>query len=663
MKRLFFITLAILGTVVVQARISLPQLFQNGMVLQREKPIPVWGNAQSGATVKVTFRKKTYTATADAQGRWQVVMPAQKAGGPYELAIAEVGSGESTVLTDVLVGDVWLCSGQSNIDVTVERVHPQYDASTFDYENDRIRLFRVERDFETHGPRADIRPTNTHWSRLNRQNSWLFSAVGYFLGREMFRRNGVPQGVIVNSVGGSPIQAWLDADTLMQYWPQEFARTKFYQNDAMVNAMQEANMQASNQWRQQLDSADPGLTDHYADNGYDDSHWPLVDVLMPRHRSLSNDGSNRPYHGSFWARQNVNIDAAHAGKEARLLVGTLFDADQTYVNGQLVGTTGYQYPPRRYTIPAGVLQEGSNSLAVRLITQGGTPHFIPDKPYKLVFADGTEVALKPQWRIHQGAQMPSCPQMDAGGQNLPSVLYNAMLHPLAPYGLAGVVWYQGESNTGDGNRYAQLLQQLINGWRQLWQQKSDVEASPAKPIPFVVVQLANFMEPSERPQDSGWSYVREAQRRVADKMEQTELAVIIDLGETVDIHPLRKQEVAERIARCFDHLIWHPGTKLSPQVVDWKVSDAEGCITLELDQPLQKATTATPMELFEFEVAAADGVYTPAKATGSGKTISIVSPVKQPQRLRYAWKNNPLKANVFSLEGLPLSPFQLDLNQ
>ena len=339
------------------------------------------------------------------------------------------------------------------------------------------------------------------------------------------------------------------------------------------------------------------------------------------------------------------------------LFGHVFDADQTYVNGREVGHTGYQYPPRRYSIPAGVLEAGANAIAIRFVTHGGSPHFIPDKPYKLIFDDGTEVALTTEWRVAEGAALPACPQADAGGQNLPSVLYNAMLYPLAPYSLSGVVWYQGESNTGDGFRYGQMLSQLINGWRQLWQSKlkaTNLKSETAcSPLPFVVVQLANFMEPSSRPQNSGWSQVREAQRLVARQLPQTELAVTIDLGEAVDIHPLRKHEVAQRVARCFDHMLWHPNLPLSPQIVAQRVEADQ--ILLTTDEPLRNGS------LQEFEVAAADDVFHPAQAQAQGNVITIQSPVDKPCRVRYAWKNNPDHANVFSTDGLPMSPFQLTL--
>ena len=663
MKKALIVFVALLGAMTAEAKVQLPQLFQNGMVLQRGKPIPVWGQADAGEHVRVTFKNRVYDTTADADGHWQVVLPQQKAGGPYELRVESLGffaseaSGDASLaknpqlIEDILIGDVWLCSGQSNIDVTVERVYPQYGKVIDDYSNANIRMFRVQTDYDTHGPKRDVKPTPINWKPVTKENAWLFSAVGYFLGREMYEKTGVPQGIIVNSLGGTPIQAWLSADTLQQHFPAELSRTQFYQDDEMVRSMQRANQQAQSRWQRLLNDTDPGLAGQWSALDFDDSQWELKRVFssLPNGRPQSvNLTRDFRYQGSFWARQYVEIDAAHAGQSCRLLVGTLYDADQTYVNGKQVGQTGYQYPPRRYTIPAGLLAEGRNALTVRFVTKGGAPHFIPEKPYKLIFDDGTEVALSEEWRVHEGARMQPCPGIDGGGQNLPTVLYNAMLCPLAPYALQGVVWYQGESNAGsDAVNYETWLTELVTGWRQLFAQPD---------LPFVIVQLANFMEPSDQPQNTAWSQVREAQRQVARHQPNAELACIIDLGEAVDIHPLRKQEVAQRVALGFDHILWHPKSLLSPQVVGARADGDQ--VVLVLDQPLR-----SDGELHEFELAGADGRYVVARATSQGNTITLSSQVAQPVSVRYAWKNNPVRANAFSRSGLPMSPFQMAVHQ
>ena len=652
MKKILFFIAALMSASFAEAAVSLHQLFQSGMVLQRGKAIPVWGKADANETVTVVFNKKQYRAVADAEGRWRIDLPKMKAGGPYTLEVSGA-AGEPITLTDVLIGDVWLCSGQSNIDVHIERVYPQYADEIDNYENTQIRLFRVQNDTDTHGPRTDIKPTAINWKPLNKQNAWPFSAVGYFLGKRMFQETGVPQGIIVNSWGGTPIEAWISADSLRRDYPMLLKRTAMYQNDEYVKAQSRANAEANKQWDLLLNQAD--ATKDYIQPDYDDSGWTTIN---------QNDWSWRGT-GSVWLRQHININKEHARKPARLLLGTLFDQDVTYVNGQEVGHTYYQYPPRRYDIPEGLLREGDNVITVRFINKYGAAHFIPEKPYMLCFGDDRlsqnpmpqdVIPLSATWKQHDGVGMPSCPSGDVSLQNLPTTLYNAVLHPLAPYALSGVVWYQGESNTGNPAPYANYLKKLMGCWRDRWQDQQ---------MPFVIVQLANYdgrqqtgfprpITPQTEPVNSGWAQLREAQRTTAKADPRAALAVINDLGETVDIHPLRKKEVAERIALCFDRLVYNKKVKLSPEVVSAEVKD--GKIILTLDQPIQ------PGELFSFEIAGDDGKFHNAQATASGSSITILPPPSSllpPRAIRYAWKDNPLQANVRSLGGLPMSSFEL----
>ena len=677
---------ALLCMMTAGAKVRLPQLFQNGMVLQRGVDVPVWGWADAGENVSVTLldaKEKavsTATATADGQGRWRLSLPKKKikAGGPYTLDVRSDRQ-EAASLSDVLVGDVWLCSGQSNIDVTIERVYPWYTQEIDSYENPQVRLFRVQNETSTSVPKDDIRPTSINWKPLTKQNAWLFSAVGYFLGKRMQEETRVPQGIIVNSWGGTPIEAWVCADSLRRDYPMLVEKTRLYDSQDYVRAQQQANQQADRQWRRLLDERDPGMRVEsgewrveseylYTALRYDDSGWETID---------QNDWSWRGV-GSTWMRQHVQIDKAHAGLPARLLLGTLFDADFTYVNGREVGRTYYQYPPRRYDIPEGLLREGDNVITVRFINKYGAAHFIQEKNYLLAFGTDREsqnplpadvIPLSPKWKHHAGADMPGCPSSDVSLQNLPTTLYNAVLHPLAPYALAGVVWYQGESNTGNARDYAPMLRKLMSGWRQLFEQPR---------LPFVIVQLANYMACVPQPQNTGWSQVREAQRTVARDDAYAESVVNIDLGETVDIHPLRKKEVAERIGRCFDRLVYGKKVNLFPQVT---AARAEGDrVVLTLDQPLRDGS------LKYFELAGPDGRFHNAEATASGTTITITAPggpasmsggsatvsgvpatvsgassAGKPAAVRYAWKDNPLGVDAYSLDGLPLSPFELKL--
>ena len=660
MKRFVIFLVAFLSVTFAGAKVSLPQLFQSGMVLQRGKTIPVWGKAEAGETVTVRFNKKEFTTTADADGNWRVDLPKMKAGGPYELRINDLE------LKDILIGDVWLCSGQSNIDVHIERVYPQYVQEVDNYENPKIRLFRVQNDTDTHGVKDDIRPTSINWKPLNKQNAWPFSAVGYFLGKRMFEKTGVPQGIIVNSWGGTPIEAWISADSLQQDYPMLLKKTAIYQNDEYVRTQMRANAEASRQWSEMLDKSDS--VSSFILPEYDDAAWKEINQNSWQWR-----GS-----GSVWLRQHIYIDNVHARKPARLLLGTLFDQDVTYLNGKEIGHTYYQYPPRRYDIPEGLLREGDNVITVRFINKFGAVHFIPEKPYLIAFGDNRcsqnplpedVIPLRDTWKMQVGAEMPSCPSSDVSLQNLPTTLYNAVLYPLAPYAISGVVWYQGESNTGNPAPYADYLKKMIGCWRDRWQDQQ---------MPFVIVQLANydgrqqtgFPRPiayQSDPVNSGWAQLREAQRLVAKGDPYAELAVINDLGETVDIHPLRKKEVAGRIGQCFDRLVYKEKVTLSPEVVSVEETgvrsqeSGDRRLVLTLDQPVQSG------DLYEFEVAGEDGKFHNVDATGQGNTITILlspdSRLLTPRIIRYAWKDNPLKANVRSLTGLPMSSFELKLKE
>jgi sialate O-acetylesterase len=651
MKKLLTICIVLLCAYVVEAKISLPQLFQSGMVMQRGKPIPVWGKADAGELVTIQFNKKQYTTTADANGKWRIDLPKMKAGGPYELRI------NNLELRDILVGDVWLLSGQSNIDVHIERVYPQYVQEVDQYENPQIKLFRVQNETATHGVKDDIRPTSINWKPLNKQNAWPFSAIGYFLGKRMFEKTGVAQGVIVNSWGGTPIEAWISKDSLERDYPMLVKRAAFYENDNYIRAQMQANGEANRQWNELLEEADKVQT--YPLLSYQDADWQTIN---------QNDWSWRGT-GSVWLRQHITIDKAHAGKPARLLLGTLYDQDITYLNGKQIGSTGYQYPPRRYDIPEGLLQEGDNVIAIRFINKNGAVHFIPEKPYMLCFGDDRfsqnplpkdVIPLGNTWKFHIGAEMPPCPGGDVSLQNQPTTLYNAVLYPLAPYAISGIVWYQGESNTGNPAPYADYLKKLIGCWRDTWQDQQ---------MPFVIAQLANYdgrqqtgfprpISYQTEPVNSSWAQLREAQRLVAKADPYAELAVLNDLGETVDIHPLRKKEAAERIALCFDRLVYNNKVWLSPEVVAAEVKD--GKVILTLDKPVQPGT------LNEFEIAGPDGRFVNVEATADANRITILTPhssLPTPQKVRYAWKDNPLKANVRSIDGLPMSSFEMSLTE
>lgn len=638
-RRLHILIFCLLLVVGAGAKVTLPALFTDGMVLQRGRLIPVWGWADPGENITVKLGKKSVTAVADAAGCWRADLPKMKAGGPYELHVADL------TVSDVMVGDVWLCSGQSNIDTDIERVYPQYPAEIDADDLPMVRLFRVENVVETREPLRDVRTTG--WKRLNKQNGWNFSALGYFLGKRMHRETGVAQGVIQSSWGGTPIEAWLPRDSMMTYNPTVVYETQFFQDDKLVSDISGLNNRLNNRWHALLNEKDPGISGRWTDPQFDDSSWQEASQYrLPV--------SGWKFCGSYWLRQHIHVDAAHAGKPALLRLGMLYDADYTFVNGQEVGRTYYQYPPRRYQIPEGLLREGDNVITVRFVNKSGRPSFAKDKPYRIEFSDTDTLAVGETWRVHDGIQLPSQPSISLGTQNLASVLWNGMLRPLAPYAMSGVVWYQGETNTARPLEYYPLLCCLMHSWREIWQRPD---------LPFAIVQLANYMAPSARPQNSGWAQLREAQRTAARDDERAGLAVAIDLGEAVDIHPLKKKEVAGRCALVFDRLVFgRNDVRLSPEPLLARLN-TDGTVVITFDQPLRDGTVKG------FETAGADGKFRNAEATAKGSTVTLNSQSSTVTTVRYAWKDNPAEADGRAKDSagkendgagcLPIVPFQI----
>lgn len=650
MNRKLLLTLVCLvfGIIQVFAKLDLPQMFQDGMVLQRGKQVAIWGTANANESITILWKKKQFTSTADENGQWKVMLPSSKAGGPFTMEIT-TASGDKKVINEILVGDVWMVSGQSNIDVPIERVYPQYSKDIEQYSNDNIRLFRVQRSARTE-KQTDVIPDR--WRHANKKEAWDYSAVGYFLAREMYQKTGVPQGIICNSVGGSPIQAWIDIDSIKTFSPEYYQKYLLYTDPEYVRMQNAANQRASDLWTKLVDETDPGIKENWTSADYDDSNWMTVN----QYKNSWARKNGRPIVGTIWLRQHINVDKAHAGKPAKLLLGRMYDMDYTYINGKQVGVTYYQYPPRRYDIPEGLLKEGDNVITVRFVNKGGMMEFFPEKPYKLVFGDWTfdktpelEIPLSEEWKYSLGTSVTEALGGKSDTQNQASVLYNAMLCPVGPYTLNGVVWYQGESNTGRPQEYGPMLRMLMANWRARMENDK---------LPFVIVQLANHMMPSDKPQpNSGWAILREQQRLVANADANARIVTAIDLGETYDIHPLKKQDVAQRCAAAFGNMVWGEKNPESPQPVATSVQDSKVVISVSAD--LQ------PGEYNEFELAGIDGVFHNAKAVANAKDNTIIvtcDEVKEPVKVRYAWKDNPLKANCFSKVGLPILPFEINTN-
>ena len=534
------VLLCLCATSMVNAKVKLPALISNGMVLQREQPIKIWGTADAGESVQVKFLKNAtptgvkgdklkaaYTVTTDANGKWTLTLPAMKPGGPYILQVNDIE------LKDILVGDVWLCSGQSNMELPVSRVTDMFRDEISAYENTNIRQLKVPNIFNFHAPQADL-PDYVAWKPLTQENVMNFSALAYFFAKAMHEKNSIPVGLINSSWGGTPVEAWISEEGLKEF-PKYINDKRQYEDDAYLKSIKQTEGLNFYRWNTSLYRGDAGLheaTPWYAAN-YNDKDWKTVDLFST---DWGTNGLN-PINGSHWFRKEVEVPQDWNGKEATLRLGCIVDADSVYVNGTFVGTVSYQYPPRIYTIPAGVLKAGKNTVTIRLISNNGYPHFVKEKPYKIICGN-EEVSLQGEWKYRLGASMPPAPGMMFFCYK-PVCLYNAMIAPLQNYGIRGVLWYQGESNVDRRNEYAALLTVLIADWR------STVD-NPE--LPFYIIELADFLSKDDISGRQAWAEMRKEQAKVAETNRNTRLIRNSDLGEWNDIHPLDKKTLGQRAA-------------------------------------------------------------------------------------------------------------------
>lgn len=508
------------------AKVKLPALISDGMVLQREQPVKIWGTADAGESVSVTFMKKKYAATADNNGHWSVTLPSMKAGGPYLMRINDIK------LNDILIGDVWLCSGQSNMELPVSRVTDMFATEINEYSNERIRQIIIPKVYNFHAPQETLSATS--WKPMTQENVMNFSALAYFFAKEMYEKTKVPVGIINSSWGGTPIEAWISEEGLKEF-PIYINDKRLYEDDAYCAHIKKLEGESFYRWNLSLYRSDAGLhekTPWYASN-YDDSNWQTVNMFS---RTWGNDGLN-PIAGSHWLRQNVEIPQTWNNKEVTLRLGCIIDADSVYVNGTFAGTTGYQYPPRIYRIPAGILKPGVNNITVRIISNGGQPEFVQEKPYKLI-CDDESINLKEEWKYRLGTPIPSAPNMMFFCYK-PVCLYNTMIAPLQHYTLRGTVWYQGESNVSRRNEYATLLTAMMADWRRTFSQPE---------LPFYIVELADYLSKEDISGRKAWAEMRLEQAKAAQTTPNAFLIRNNDLGEWNDIHPLDKKTLGRRVA-------------------------------------------------------------------------------------------------------------------
>nr|WP_144926882.1 sialate O-acetylesterase [Paenibacillus bovis] len=616
---------------------KLSTLISNGMVLQRNEQIAISGKTEVSKEVSLSFLGETYTTLSNHSGEWSIELANLQPGGPYEMEIST--EDERVVISDILIGDVWVLGGQSNMELPINRTLDLLYDEVKDINEPNIRQFNVPQIYDFKGPRNEL--DGGSWMNATGENVMNFSAVGYFFAQKLYKKHGVPIGLIHTAVGGTPIEAWMSEKTLREIggYDEELDQIK---DDAYVRKTKENDEKRMQDWHRNLNEKDIGLQEHWFMEEVDTNNWSELEVPNTW------ENSDLDIRGAVWCKREFEVPKSLAGTEAKLYLGTLIDADQTYINGTLVGTTGYRYPPRRYSIPAGVLREGKNSITVRVISSGSAGGFIKDMPYKIA-ANEEELSLEGTWKYKIGAiTEPLGPSTFF--QYKPTGVYNAMITPLRDYRIKGFAWYQGESNTGRPIGYSNLFAKLVKDWRENWGQGD---------LPFLFTQLTSLDTGEKDANFSHWALLRDEQR-LSLHVPNTAMAVIIDAGEHNDLHPQDKKTVGERLALGAMKIAYGEDLVYSGPLYE-KMEIIDGSIHLYFTN-IGSGLVAHGGELKTFVISGEDENFVPAKAEISGDKVIVSSNhVKQPTNVRYAWASNPEGANLYNKEGLPASPFTTEI--
>ena len=627
-------------------------LFSDNMVWQRDVAAPIWGMAGSGQRVTVTMGGKTAQATAAADGKWMTKLgPFQAGGGPQELTVKS--NTQDLTIHNVLVGDVWLCSGQSNMEFGVGNVN-NADAEIAASTNPQIRLLTVPRSIML----APQKTLNASWLESNPQNikqgAWNgFSAAAYFFGRELNKQLGVPIGLIHSSWGGTPAEAWVSEQGLAPLGDFQPALEQLAAERAGTAADTTKKIDA---WyaKNDVGSAptpgdDPGAAP-WASDTLDATQWATIDVNGPWQKAGTPELAN--FNGILWLRRTFDVPAEAAVKEATLRF-VVDDNDAVWINGQRVGASEGFLTGRAYTIPANLLRTKNNTIAMRVLDTGGAGGIT--NGINLEMPGQPNLDLTGEWNYKIGAtlqKLPAYPARIDNNQNYSTVLYNGMLAPLTPLAIKGAIWYQGESNADRAPQYSRLLPAMIRDWRGRF-----TSTNADGNFPFYIVQLAGFYGPRNSVGQSNWAELRESQTFTARTLPNTAIASAVDIGEANDIHPKNKQEVGRRLA--LDALALTYGRKVVYSGPTYTGMKVEGnAIRITFSDAAGLAMKGDKLQ--GFAIAGADGRYVEADAKVDGQSVLVSSPqVPAPANVRYAWADNPI-ANLFNGAGLPATPFRTD---
>lgn len=646
--------------------LSLHPMFTDHMVLQREREVPVWGWAAPGTPLNVTIADQTVRALAGDDGRWMARLAPMPAGGPHELKVA-ASMGEEIMLSDVLVGEVWIASGQSNMEWPVA------------WSNDGVAEIAAanwpEIRFITIPHQVSARPLDTveteGWKACSPMTAGGFSAVAYYFGRDLHKSLDVPIGLVNTSWGGSAMEAWTPLDDMMREpkimyaqweWDKWFGEWGWlYEGGARERLLAE--------WREQTAATggahrDPGRAEFTAD-------WPKPEHTSDEWKQLPVPGPwEKPalplVDGVVWMRRDFDLSAEWAGRDLVMRLGQIDDSDITFFNGEEVGRTG-PYPgghmaKREYQVPARLVREGHNTIAIRIMDEAVTGGLLgPAEDMTLCIKDipSQSLSLNDVWFCRVELKRQQNPLVVGDyPHGSPAILYNAMIAPLVPFAMRGAIWYQGESNCARHEEYLDLTARMIGAWRSAWGQGD---------FPFLAVQLAGFDVDW-----TGWLEVQEAQAAAANKLANYGVATAADVGDAKDIHPKNKQEVGRRLALVARAQVYGEDVVYSGPVARSARAREDGGVAVEFDhlgggllrsvrdesgQGEIKPESAGPVSGFELQDAS--GAWHAAESAIEGEAVVVKSPgMSSPAAIRYNWKNWP-DGNLYNHAGLPAMMFRM----
>ncbi len=631
---LFFSTL-------LHAEIVLPKVVSSHMVLQRNTPVKIWGTADKRENIIVSFNGQTIKTRADKNGYWQVVLKSMQAGGPLKMLI----KGKNTIeLTNILIGDVWICSGQSNMEMSVKNSNnPNEEITAANYP--MIRLFTVPRTISS-TPKSDI--SDGAWLECSSENIAEFSAVAYYFARKLQKEIDVPIGLVYSSWGGTGVETWTSEEGLstQKGFKSALENLKNFSPETYAKIREKKLLDITGP----LPNEDLGLVGDnaiWAQSTHDFSLWKTMELPQ-----LWENAGLIDLDGIIWFQTDFELDEDEAKNTISIHLGRIDDSDNTYLNGIKVGGMVEKYNiDRIYPVESGTATTGKNVLVVRVEDLRFVGGFSSSKADLYIQTSKRKIPLAGLWKYRIGKGIIAA--RNAGNPNaMPSLLYNGMIHPLLPMTIKGAIWYQGEHNASRAYEYRKLFPNMITDWRKQFNQGN---------FPFLYVQLANFMKADKEPADSNWAELREAQSMTLKNTPNTGMAVIIDVGEANDIHPKNKQDVGKRLALEALKKVYHKKHTSSPAFASMQVvNDTVRIVFKEVGGGLMVKNRYGYVN--GFTIAGADKKFHWAKAyIENNNTIVVISDaVTEPIAVRYAWANNPDDVNLYNSETLPADPFRTD---